>query len=60
MLLDILSSEDKRTVFIALMALSRNGAHVTSNETDEADATLHIVTLPDGSVHQRPDNVRTL
>jgi hypothetical protein len=60
MLLDILSSEDKRMVFTALMALARNGVHTTSNETEEADATLHIVTLPDGSVHERPDNVHDL
>jgi len=57
MLLDILSSEDKRMVFTALMALSRNGAHVSSDETEDTEATLHRITLPDGSVHERPDNV---
>jgi len=47
-------------VFTALMALSRNGARVTSDETEDTDATLHRITLPDGSVHERTDNVRTL
>jgi hypothetical protein len=60
MLLDILSSEDGGLVFTALMALSRNGAQVTSDETNDTGATLHRITLPDGSVHERPDNVRTL
>jgi hypothetical protein len=60
MLLDVLSSEDRRMVFTALMALSRNGARVTSDETEDTDATLHRITLPDGSVHERTDNVRTL
>jgi len=60
MLLDILSSEDRQMVFTALLALSKNGAHCTSDQTDETDATLHRVTLPDGSVHERPDNVGTL
>jgi hypothetical protein len=60
MLLDILSSEDGRMVFTALMALSRNGARVTSDETEDTDATLHRITLRDGSVHERPDNVGTL
>jgi hypothetical protein len=54
MLLGILSSEDRAMGLIALMALSSNGAHVTSNETEETDATLLRVTLPDGSVHERP------
>jgi hypothetical protein len=58
MLLDILPSEDPAMVFTALLALSSNGAHVTSDETEERDATVHIVTLPDGSVHERPDNVK--
>jgi hypothetical protein len=56
-LLDILSSEDRHMVFTALLALSKNGADCASNETEETDATLHRVTLPDGSVHERPDNV---
>jgi len=59
-LLDILSSEDGRLVFTALMALSRNGAQVTSDETEETEATLHRITLPDGSVHERSDNVKRL
>lgn len=59
MLLDILSSEDGRLVFTALMALSRNGAQLSSDETEESDATLHRITLPDGSVHERPDNATT-
>ena len=29
---------------------------LTLDETEEADATVHIVTLPDGSVHERPIN----
>jgi hypothetical protein len=60
MLLVILSSEDGRIVFTALMALSRNGAPLSSDETEESDATLHRITLPDGSVHERPVNARTL
>jgi hypothetical protein len=60
MLLDILSSEDGRLVFTALMALSRNGAQLSSDETETTDATVHRITLPDGSVHERPDNVRAL
>jgi hypothetical protein len=60
MLLDILSSEDGRLVFTALMALSRNGAQLSSDETETTDATMHRITLPDGSVHERPDNVRAL
>ncbi len=60
MLLDILSSEDREMVFTALMALSMNGALVTSDETEETDATLHRITLPDGSVHERPDNIRKI
>jgi hypothetical protein len=59
MLLDILSSEDGRLVFTALLALSLNGADVTSNETEGTDATMTVVTLPDGSVHERPHNART-
>src|SRR5664280_286969 len=54
MLLDILSSEDGRMVFTALLALSSNGAHLASDETEDTEATLHRVTLPDGSVHERP------
>jgi hypothetical protein len=60
MLLDILSSEDGRLVFTALMALSRNGAQLSSDETETTDATMHRITLPDGSVHERPDNVRAV
>jgi hypothetical protein len=60
MLLDILASEDRKMVFTALMALSRNGAQLSSDETEETDATLHRITLPDGSVHERPDDIRTL
>jgi hypothetical protein len=60
MLLDILPGEDRDLVFTALMALSLNGAHVSSDETEETDATLHRIMLPDGSVHERPDNIRTL
>ncbi len=60
MLLDILSSEDPEMVLTALMALSMNGARVTSDETEQAHATLHRVILPDGSIHERPDNVREL
>ena len=56
MLLDILSSEDGGLAFTALRALTANGAHVTSDETEETDATVHIVTLPDGSVHERRIN----
>jgi hypothetical protein len=59
LLLDILSSEDHELVFTALLALSMNGAHCTSDATAETDATLHRVTLPNGSVHERPDNVTT-
>jgi hypothetical protein len=54
MLFDILSSEDRGMVFTALMALSSNGAHLASDETEDTDATLHRITLPDGSVHERP------
>jgi hypothetical protein len=57
MLLDILSSEDRSMVFNALLALSLNGAQCASDETEETDATLHRITLPDGSVHERPDSV---
>jgi hypothetical protein len=57
MLLDILSSEDRSMVFNALLALSINGAQCASDETEEQDATLHRITLPDGSVHERPDHV---
>jgi hypothetical protein len=59
MFVDILSSEDGRLVFTALMALSRNGAQLSSDETEESDATLHRITLPDGSVQKRPVNTRT-
>jgi hypothetical protein len=59
MVLDILSSDDGKLVFTAIMALSCNGARVTSDETEETEATVHIVTLPDGSVHERPVNVTT-
>ena len=58
--LDILASDDRNLVFTALMAVSNNGAHVTSDETDEAEATLHRVTLPDGSLHERLNNVRMI
>ena len=58
LLLDILSSEDRRMVFTAVLALSSNGCLVTSDETETTEATLHRVTLPDGSVHERPDNLR--
>ena len=57
MLLDILSSEDRSMVFNALLALSMNGAQCSSDETGETEATLHRITLPDGSVHERPDRV---
>jgi len=60
MLFDILSSEDGRLAFTALMALSRNGAQLSSDETEETDATLTRITLPDGSVHERPVDARTL
>src|ERR1700722_6808614 len=60
MLLDILSSEDQEMVLTAILALSSNGAQISSDETDEVDGTLHRITLPDGSVHERLDNVRTL
>lgn len=60
MLLDILSSEDGKQVYVALRALSSNGAQVTSDETEESDATLLRITLPDGSLHQRPVNARAL
>jgi hypothetical protein len=53
MLIDILSSGDRSLVFTA-MALSKNGAQVTSDETEETDATVHRITLPDGSAHERP------
>jgi hypothetical protein len=60
MLLAILSSEDGRLAFTALMALSRKGAQLSSDETEETDATLHRITPLDGSVHQHPVNARTL
>jgi hypothetical protein len=57
MLLDILSSEDQGAVFTALVALTSNGAEVTSGESD-LGATIHRITLPDGSVHERVDNAQ--
>jgi hypothetical protein len=54
MLLDILSSEDRSMAFNALLALSMNGTRCSSDETEETDATLHRITLPDGSIHERP------
>jgi hypothetical protein len=57
MLLDILSSDDRSMVFNASLALSLNGAQFTSDETEEADATVQWITLPDGSVHERPIRV---
>jgi len=59
MLLDILSSDDGRMVLTAIRALSFNGAQCASDETEDSDATVHIVTLPDGSIHERPDNMTT-
>ena len=58
MLLEFLSSDDGRIVFTTMIALSANGALCLSDETEDTDATVHRVTLPDGSVHERPSNVR--
>lgn len=60
MLLDILSSEHGRQVYVALRALSSDGAQVTSDETEASDATLLRITLPDGSVHERPVDAKAL
>jgi hypothetical protein len=54
--LDLLSSENFSLAFTALLALRANGVQMTSDETEETDATVHIVTLPDGSVHECPIN----
>ena len=54
--LDFLSSENFGLAFTALLALRANDVQMSSDETEETDATVHIVTLPDGSVHNCPIN----
>jgi hypothetical protein len=54
--LDFLSSENFGLAFSTLLALRANGVQMSSDKTEETDATVHIVTLPDGSLHKCPIN----
>lgn len=58
--LEFLSSENSGLVLCAILALRANGIQITSDETEETDATVHIVTLQDGSVHERRINATSL
>jgi hypothetical protein len=58
-LLDIVSSEELHMTFMATFVLRLNGAVLRHNETESADATLYWITLPDGSEHERPINLRS-
>jgi hypothetical protein len=58
--LEFLSSEKFGLAFTALLALRANGVQMANDETEETDATMHIVTLPDGSVHECPINASPL
>lgn len=57
-LLDFLSSEELSMTSIAAYVLKLNGADLRHNETESTDATLFWITLPDGSEHERPINLR--
>jgi hypothetical protein len=58
-LLDIVSSEELHMTFMATFVLRLNGAVLRHNETESTDATLHWITLSDGSEHERPINLRS-
>jgi hypothetical protein len=58
-LLDIISSEERQMRSMAAFVLKLNGAVLRHNETDSTDATLYWITLPDGSEHERPINLRS-
>jgi len=53
LLLDILTSQAPAIGFTAMMALASNGALITSNETEENDATL-VWVICRWFVHERP------
>jgi hypothetical protein len=55
-LLDLLSSTDQRTAESTLFALTVNRAGIAHDETAMSLATRYTITLPDGSVHERPIN----
>jgi hypothetical protein len=58
-LLDIVSSEELQMTTMANFVLNLNGAVIRHNETESTDATLCWITLPDGSEHERPFNLRS-
>lgn len=58
-LLDLVSSTDQQTVQSTLFALTVNRSEIAHDETETSDATTYTITLPDGSVHRRPNNIRT-
>jgi hypothetical protein len=58
-LLDIVSSKELQMTTIAAFVLKLNGAVLRHNETESTDATIYWITLPDGSEHERPINLRS-
>ena len=53
-LVDLPSDENVDIATRALAGLSLNYARIEQDETDDQPLTMYRVTLPDGSVHERP------
>jgi hypothetical protein len=53
-LVDLLSDENVDIVTRALTGLNLNHARIDHDETDDHPLTMYRVTLPDGSVYERP------
>lgn len=58
-LVDLLSEENLEIVNVALNGLNMNHARVDHDETETHALHKYRVTLPDGSVYERTNNVRT-
>ena len=57
--MDLLSEENLEIVNVALNGLNMNHARVDHDETETHALHKYRVTLPDGSVYERTNNVRT-